>query len=51
MLRLGTMTRWGKIGAIMWLSGERYYMMSNGECVSLMPETVVVASLETKAKG
>lgn len=41
MLRLGTLTPWGKIQAVMWLDGETYYLMSTGECVSLLPETTV----------
>ena len=48
IIRLGTMTGWGKVSAVMLLSGERFYLMSTGECVSLLSESVVVVSL---AKG
>ena len=41
-LPLDTMTRWGRIGAVIAKGGERYYMMEakNG-AVSLMPADVV----------
>ena len=42
MLRLGTMTRWGKVQAVGFRDGERWYMMIDKHgVVSLMPGPVV----------
>lgn len=40
-LQIGTKTQWGKIGAVLMTKGERYYMMTRGNNVSLMPASVV----------
>ena len=46
-LALGTKTKWGKIGSIIFTKGERYYMMVGrfGD-VALMPASVVQAEKE-----
>ncbi len=45
ILRLGPQTRWGRIGAVMWLDDGWYYRMDSGTSVSLLPESVVRMSL------
>lgn len=41
-LSIGTVVKpYGKIGAVMFTGGERYYMMSDGRDVALMPWFVV----------
>ena len=34
---------WGKIGAILLTGGERYYLLSKGRCVSMIPAFMVEA--------
>lgn len=43
---LGTKTKWGRIGAVLFKDGERYYMMVGryGD-VALMPASVVEANI------
>lgn len=47
MLSLGKQTRWGKVGAIAVLNGERYYFLASPatsrlvSCVSMLPAMVV----------
>lgn len=44
--KIGTKTQWGKIQAISWRDGERFYMILNKQgVVSLMPADVVEDSL------
>ena len=43
IIPLGTMTKWGKIGAVQYKNGERYYMMVKKGSISLMPASVVEA--------
>ena len=42
ILSLDSQTKWGRIAAIAWISGERYYFMidKNGS-VAMMPALVV----------
>ena len=41
-LPLGKVVKpWGKIGAILLTGGERYYLMSKGRCVSMIPAFMV----------
>jgi len=53
VLELGSRTRWGTVAAILWLSGERYYLLveeatASVPClvtsVSLLPACVVEVS-------
>jgi hypothetical protein len=53
MLKIGQMTRFGKIGAIGCREGERYYMMVDKHgSVSLIPGSIMemMVNDETKAK-
>ena len=46
MLRLGTVTEWGRIDMIGSLEGERYYWMTDSRgVVSMMPADVVEPSV------
>lgn len=50
MLRIGTKTRYGKIGAIMMIEKERYYfMVDKDRCVTMMP-AVVMEKYERRIK-
>jgi hypothetical protein len=53
-LPLGTQTQWGKIGAVGYIQGERYYWMIDEDgSVSMMPafvvETPCLILVETRA--
>lgn len=42
LLPLGTMTKWGRVGAVGLTRGERYYwLVSENGTVSMMPADVV----------
>ena len=42
MLALGTATQWGRVGAVGYREGERYYFMEDrAGVVALMPAVVV----------
>lgn len=40
-MSLGQKTRWGKVCAILWTEGERYYLFAKKSEVSLLPAAVV----------
>lgn len=41
-VQLGTTTRWGTVAAIGWITGERYYWLTNGpDDVAMLPASVV----------
>ncbi len=40
-LPIGTKTKWGKIEAIGWTGGERYYWMIGANGVAMMPAFIV----------
>ena len=41
MVNLGAKTKWGKVAAIVFRDGERYYMMAKVGAVALMPADVI----------
>lgn len=43
MLKLGTMTKWGKIAAIGMVEGERYYWMVGKGGISMIPAATAEA--------
>lgn len=45
LLKINSKTKWGKIKAIGFISGERYYwMIDKYGCISMMPACVVEKS-------
>lgn len=41
-LPLGKVVKpYGKIGAILWTGGERYYLLHKGRSVAMIPATVI----------
>lgn len=50
-LRIGTVVEpYGKIGAILFLSGERYYhLIDDDGCVSMMPAEMIEAMHDAEA--
>jgi hypothetical protein len=51
MIPLGTKTRWGKVVAIAALNGERYYFLTSGESVAMLPADLVESAAgRSKAK-
>jgi hypothetical protein len=50
--RLGDrVPHYGRIDAMLWISGERYFMLTDGNCVSLMPAEVIERLRPAKRKG
>ena len=45
MLKLGSQTTFGRVRAVMFIGGERYYMMLERGVVSLIPAVTVELSI------
>lgn len=44
---LGTKTTWGKVAGVTNQGGERYYMMTKGLGVALMPAALIESATKT----
>ena len=52
ILRLGDQTRWGRVGAVGFICGERYYfMVSKTDVVSMIPAIIVEAPKAKRGRG